>query len=604
MVNAPEDEFEARTMVEPSPAGRGTSAPEGVPEEIAGVDHSTRWLTPEPSAGPSTEPHLETVGSREPQSVSPSAELREPAGIEAYSPPQPDAFEPSVQVSPELMQQPEQPEHRVEYEYETEYDEEEDIPPDFVEPFSLLNNLIRENFAKPEVACEPVPVVEVIGYTPQEKQVMAYDQVNRGRRYRIGAEKFTLLKFDDQTSCTIQFTDEFSGGVISGGQKLPVDDLKTSNNLVKTSRGRKIYSYKLLKGDYGNLILGGQGWFVRFVNPPRLPPPKTSFQLNPFTLKVFGSSFLAHVIIIVLMSFFSKPVEAVNDQDIDRFAKVAMNEIKTEVEEPEAEVPLDQLPQPEEQKVEEEKPQKEQEKKPEKKVKPRKTRRRARNRGSGGGGKGGAGGGGGVGMMAALGNLNKNRPSTNIVAAVSNLDAVRVPGARSRFKVSGIVTKLPTSSVVLSRGRGVGVKTGIELLRGGKGRGGRAGIGPGALGGGKTGRRGIGGVVFKAPKRRMKVRGHLSREAIAKVVRAHLREIQYCYEKNLLLNPNLKGKVVMEWTIATSGSVTVVKTKQNTMAAPTVAMCIAAKIRRWKFPRPKGGIVIVKYPFIFNSIGF
>jgi len=207
-------------------------------------------------------------------------------------------------------------------------------------------------------------------------------------------------------------------------------------------------------------------------------------------------------------------------------------------------------------------------------------------------------------MMAALGNLNQKKSNTNIVAAVSNLDAVRVPGGRSRYKVSGLVTKLPTSSVVVSRGRGVGVKAGIDLLRGGKGRGGKAGIGPGALGGGKIGRRKVGGVVFKAPKRKMRVRGHLSREAIAKVVRKHLREVQYCYEKNLLLSPNLQGKVIMEWTITLSGSVSVVKTKKNTMATPAVAMCISAKIKRWKFPRPKGGIVVVSYPFIFNSIGF
>ena len=66
----------------------------------------------------------------------------------------------------------------------------------------------------------------------------------------------------------------------------------------------------------------------------------------------------------------------------------------------------------------------------------------------------------------------------------------------------------------------------------------------------------------------------------------------------------IRDRVIMEWTITLSGSVSVVKTKKNTMATPTVAMCIGAKIRGWKFPRPKGGIVVVTYPFIFNSIGF
>ena len=47
-----------------------------------------------------------------------------------------------------------------------------------------------------------------------------------------------------------------------------------------------------------------------------------------------------------------------------------------------------------------------------------------------------------------------------------------------------------------------------------------------------------------------------------------------------------------------------VKTKQNTLATPAVAMCISAKIKSWTFPQPKGGVVVVTYPFIFNTVGF
>jgi len=381
-----------------------------------------------------------------------------------------------------------------------------------------------------------------------------------------------------------------------------VDELKTSANQVSRKKGKNLYAYQLMKGDYANLIHEGGGSFVRFVLPPKLPPAPKTRKLDTMTLKVFGSAFLAHILFIVVLGFLSKEVSAGDDVDIDRFAKVDMKDIMEKPEE-EAEVPLDQLPEPEkveEEKTEEKEEPKEEPKKPEKKKRVKKTR--GKKRGGGGGGSGG--GGGGAGMMAALGNLSQKKPSRNIVAAVSNLDAVRVPGGRSRYKVSGLVTKLPTSSVVVSRGRGVGVKAGIDLLRGGKGKGGMAGIGPGALAGGRTGKRGVGGVVFKAPKRKMRVRGHLSREAVARVVRKHLREIQYCYEKNLLLSPKLAGKLIMEWTINLAGSVSVVKTKHNSMRSPAVAMCISAKIKSWKFPKPKGGVVVVSYPFIFNSIGF
>ncbi len=584
------DEYFVKTQVEP--------APEPAPEPAAeSAGQGVRWLTPQPDESPT----LQLADELEPQAPeSPSeswAPVPEPAPLRS-----PPLNEPSIQVSDQLMQleEPEPAAAVLDTQFEAgDEDEEEEMLRDFVEPFSLLNNLIRENFATPQVPTESTPVIEIIGYS-QEKQVMSYEQIARGKRFRIGPKKFVLARFKNQAACDVMFNDDYSGGVITGGRTVSVDELKTSTNRVSTRKGRSIYAYKLMKGDYANLIHDGGGSFLRFVNPPKLPPAPRGKKFDPLSLKIFGSAFLAHILFIVILSFFSNPVEAGDQANIDRFATVDIKDLQDEIPQQEAEVPLDQLPEPD--KVEEEKPEKEEKKeepKKEEKKKAKKTKRRSKKKTGGDGGSGG-----GAGMMAALGNLNKKKSSQNIVAAVSNLDAVRVPGGRSRYKVSGLVTKLPTSSVVLSRGRGVGVKAGIDLLRGGKGRGGRAGIGPGALGGGSIGRRKVGGVVFKAPKRKMRVRGHLSREAIAKVVRKHLREIQYCYERNLLLSPNLQGKVVMEWTIATSGSVSVVKTKNNTMASPAVAMCISAKIKGWKFPKPKGGIVIVSYPFIFNSIGF
>ena len=575
------DEYAVETQVEQSPFAPQAEPP--APEPPSGApDHGTRWLTPEPESGPS----LELAPELQPEPPRQMREVELPGAV-PHSAPLP---------GPSAAEQPEPP---VEGDWADYGDEEDDeYQPDFVEPFSLLNNLIRENFAQPQVPTEPTPVVEVIGYS-SEKQVLSYEQVGKGGKHKIGPKKFVLAHYKEPGSCRVLFSDDFSGGVITGGRTVAVDELKTSTNQVSRKKGRNIYAYKLMKGDYANLIHEGGGSFVRFVNPPKLPPAPRTKKLDAMSWKIFGSTFLAHVLFIVILSFFSKDVSAASDADIDRFAKVDMKDIQMDKPEEEAEIPLDQLPEPEKEEAEKEEEKKEEEKPKEEEKKKKKKPKKRRKKGSGPGDQGG-----GAGMMAALGNLSQKKPSRNIVAAVSNLDAVRVPGGRSRYKVSGLVTKLPTSSVVVSRGKGVGVKAGIDLLRGGKGRGGMAGIGPGALRGGKTGRRGVGGVVFKAPKRKMRVRGHLSREAIAKVVRKHLREIQYCYEKNLLLNSKLAGKLIMEWTITISGSVSVVKTKSNTMATPAVAMCISAKIKRWKFPRPKGGIVVVSYPFIFNSIGF
>ena len=58
------------------------------------------------------------------------------------------------------------------------------------------------------------------------------------------------------------------------------------------------------------------------------------------------------------------------------------------------------------------------------------------------------------------------------------------------------------------------------------------------------------------------------------------------------------------FTIAANGMVQSASVTETTLKNSEVERCITAKIRTWKFPKPKGGgIVIVKYPFIFKTSG-
>ena len=98
--------------------------------------------------------------------------------------------------------------------------------------------------------------------------------------------------------------------------------------------------------------------------------------------------------------------------------------------------------------------------------------------------------------------------------------------------------------------------------------------------------------------------GSLDKEIIRRVVREHMAQIRYCYEKELNRTPGLKGKVVQKWVISASGSVQSATVAQTTMKNRAVESCMSRKIRSWKFPKPKGGgIVIVNYPFIFKQAG-
>ncbi len=95
--------------------------------------------------------------------------------------------------------------------------------------------------------------------------------------------------------------------------------------------------------------------------------------------------------------------------------------------------------------------------------------------------------------------------------------------------------------------------------------------------------------------------GRLDPSSIKAVVGKHLDETRYCYEKELAKNPNLRGKVVVSFTITTTGKVTDVTVKDSELGSRNVEDCLIKAIGRWTFPKPEGGSVKVSYPLIFTS---
>ncbi len=103
---------------------------------------------------------------------------------------------------------------------------------------------------------------------------------------------------------------------------------------------------------------------------------------------------------------------------------------------------------------------------------------------------------------------------------------------------------------------------------------------------------------------RLILKGALSKEEIARVVKANWYQIKYCYESQLRHNPKLSGKIVVQWIIAGNGFVQSAVVISSTMNNSRVENCITRRILRWKFPQPQGGgIVRVKYPFVFQTGG-
>jgi hypothetical protein len=153
-----------------------------------------------------------------------------------------------------------------------------------------------------------------------------------------------------------------------------------------------------------------------------------------------------------------------------------------------------------------------------------------------------------------------------------------------------------------SRGSGFGGGGTAEGIGGlgtkGSGLGG-SGYGRGA---GYYGRKGGGvpGVGTADPI----ILGALDKSIIDRIVKQHLPQIRYCYQKELNKNPKLFGKLVIKFVIAKDGTVSSASRKSSTLKNPIVEQCVTARFRRMRFPKPKGGgIVIVSYPFIFNFQG-
>jgi hypothetical protein len=135
----------------------------------------------------------------------------------------------------------------------------------------------------------------------------------------------------------------------------------------------------------------------------------------------------------------------------------------------------------------------------------------------------------------------------------------------------------------------------------GHGAGGGTGSGYGSGAGGFRGR------DAKVPRIRSgqaDVHGSLSKEVIRRIIGRHINEVRFCYEQELNSRPDIQGRISIKFIIAPTGAVQNALVDSSDMGAPKVEQCIAQSVRRWTFPAPEGGgIVVVTYPFVLQQTG-
>ena len=182
-------------------------------------------------------------------------------------------------------------------------------------------------------------------------------------------------------------------------------------------------------------------------------------------------------------------------------------------------------------------------------------------------------------------------PSSGLSGLPDTTNIRAAPGGLSGgFDLMGELAALPGGEVAVAR-------------RGGSGGVQTADASRDAAAAGRLAQAGSGKVRGKVTRisSQVKVQGSLSPDQVYAVVDKNMQRIQACYEKALVRDAGLSGRIVFDWVVATSGSVSDVRVRSSGLKDTGVADCIRSLIRGWKFPEPNGGEVTITYPFVFRA---
>ena len=70
-------------------------------------------------------------------------------------------------------------------------------------------------------------------------------------------------------------------------------------------------------------------------------------------------------------------------------------------------------------------------------------------------------------------------------------------------------------------------------------------------------------------------------DRVSEVINGHNASIQYCYQRELKQNPDIKGKLVVRFTVTPAGKVTDVKIISSTLNNSRIERCVLTRIKRW-----------------------
>jgi outer membrane biosynthesis protein TonB len=96
--------------------------------------------------------------------------------------------------------------------------------------------------------------------------------------------------------------------------------------------------------------------------------------------------------------------------------------------------------------------------------------------------------------------------------------------------------------------------------------------------------------------------GSLDSSSVTNTLKRYQSRIQRCYERQLKVNQSASGKVVINFTIGRAGRVTKSQSIEDSVGGG-VGQCVSNVIQGLRFPKPKGGEVMINKTFVFESGG-
>jgi hypothetical protein len=111
-------------------------------------------------------------------------------------------------------------------------------------------------------------------------------------------------------------------------------------------------------------------------------------------------------------------------------------------------------------------------------------------------------------------------------------------------------------------------------------------------------------LVANAPP--LQERDPMLKRKIDLVVRKYSDQLRYCYQRRLQQDPEMHGRVVVKFTLRVvdgQGRADPVEIEESGLDNPKTESCLIEVFKEMIFPKPfYGDEVVVRYPFIFNSL--